>query len=257
MSASSGRAMLSLTGVDVHYDGLQVLWGVDLEVAAGEVLAILGSNGAGKSTAMGTISGVVPVSGGTVRFEGQDITAASPRTRIELGIAHVLERHRLFPFMTARENLLLGAYIRRARAQTQQSLDWVLSLFPFLRTRLGQHAGAFSGGEQQMLAIARGLMSRPRLIMLDEPFLGLSPAMVRAIIEVVAGLRQAGMTVIFIEQHVRHSLTMADRAYVLEAGRVVLAGDSGTLLASDEIQQIYMGIEADRTAADSASRRSP
>jgi branched-chain amino acid transport system ATP-binding protein len=193
---------------------------------------------------MGAISGVVPVSGGTVRFDGHDITALSPRARIELGIAHVLERHRLFAFMTARENLLLGAYIPRARAQTQESLDWVLTLFPFLRTRLSQHAGAFSGGEQQMLAIARGLMSRPRLIMLDEPFLGLSPAMVRGIIEVVAGLRASGMTVVFIEQHIRHSLTMADRAYVLEAGRVALSGASDALLASDEIQQIYMGMEA-------------
>ena len=145
--------------------------------------------------------------------------------------------------MTARENLLLGAYIPRARARTQESLDWVLDMFPFLRTRLAQHAGSFSGGEQQMLAIARGLMSRPRLIMLDEPFLGLSPAMVRTIIEVVATLRRGGMTVMFIEQHVKHSLTMADRAYVLEAGRVALSGDSDALLASDEIQQIYMGIE--------------
>jgi len=243
MSASDAGRMLSLSGVDVCYDDVQVLWGVELEVAAGEVVALLGSNGAGKSTVMGTISGVVRVGGGLVRLDGRDITAASPRERIELGIAHVLERHRLFPHMTARENLLLGAYIPRARARMEESLDWVLGLFPFLRARLGQHAGGFSGGEQQLLAIARGLMSRPRLLMLDEPFLGLSPAMVRTIIEVVAELRRGGMTVLFIEQHVRHSLTMADRAYVLEAGRVVLSGESAALLASDAIQQIYMGIE--------------
>jgi len=236
--------MLSLRKVNVFYDDLQVLWDVDVDVAAGEIVALLGANGAGKSTVMGTISGVVKVASGQVLFDGQDITRLAPKDRVELGIAHVLERHRLFPFMTARENLLLGAYVPRARAKTQQTLDWVLTLFPFLRDRMQQHAGSFSGGEQQMLAIARGLMSGPRIVMLDEPFLGLSPSMVRKIIAVVADLRQSGMTVVFIEQHVRHSLDMADRAYVLEAGRVALKGTSAELLANDDIQQIYMGLEA-------------
>jgi len=236
--------MLSLRKIDVFYDDLQVLWGVDVDIAAGEIVALLGANGAGKSTVMGTISGVVAVAGGQVLLEGEDITRRTPKERVERGISHVLERHRLFPFMTVRENLLLGAYVPRARAKTRESLDWVLTLFPFLRDRMQQHAGSFSGGEQQMLAIARGLMSGPRVIMLDEPFLGLSPAMVRKIIEVVADLRKSGMTVVFIEQHVRHSLNMADRAYVLEAGRVALTGTSAALLANDDIQQIYMGLEA-------------
>lgn len=236
--------MLSLRNVSVFYDDLQVLWGVDVDVTAGEIVALLGANGAGKSTVMGTISGVVKVASGQVLLDGVDITRLAPKVRVELGIAHVLERHRLFPFMTVRENLLLGAYVPRARVKTQQSLDWVLSMFPFLKDRMQQYAGSFSGGEQQMLAIARGLMSGPRMIMLDEPFLGLSPAMVRKIIDVVAELRKGGMTIVFIEQHVRHSLNMADRAYVLEAGRVALKGTSAELLANDDIQQIYMGLEA-------------
>ncbi len=236
--------MLKMTGINVRYDELQVLWDVNVNVAKGEVVAILGSNGAGKSTVMNTISGVVAPASGTVQFEGRGITSLQPKDRVELGIAHVLERHRLFPLMSARENLLLGAYIKRARPRVEASLERVLGLFPFLKDRQKQLAGSFSGGEQQMLAIARGLMSEPKMIMLDEPFLGLSPVMVQKIIDVVGQLRREGMTVIFIEQHVRHSLDMADHAYVLDAGRVAIKGPSAELLANDEIRNVYMGIEA-------------
>ena len=240
MSASD---TLRLEAVDVCYGDLQVLWSVDLRVGQGEVVAIMGSNGAGKSTVMNTISGLTKVTRGRILFEEQDITGLPTAARVSLGIAHVLERHRLFPLMSVRENLLLGAYSPKARARTQDALDRVFTLFPFLQDRQKQLAGSFSGGEQQMLAIARGLMSHPRLIMLDEPFLGLSPAMVRGIIAIVAKLKASGLTVLFIEQHVRHSLTMSDRAEILEAGRVVLSGRSADLLQDDRVQRVYMGLE--------------
>jgi branched-chain amino acid transport system ATP-binding protein len=236
---------IELRRVSVSYGDVQVLWDVDIGIARGDVVAILGSNGAGKSTVMNAISGVAPVIGGQVLFEGRDITAVPTKDRVPLGIAHVLERHRLFPFMTVLENLKLGAYIPSARGAMGETMEWTFELFPFLRDRQQQLAGGLSGGEQQMLAIARGLMSRPKVIMLDEPFLGLSPLMVQNIINVVALLKRRGLTVIFIEQHVRHSLAMADRAYILEAGRVVLTGTSAELAADDRIKRIYMGLEAE------------
>lgn len=236
--------MLQLESVDVRYGEMQVLWDIDVGVSDGEVVAILGANGAGKSTVMNAISGVVSPSGGRVLFQGEDITALSPRERVERGIVHVLERRRIFPFMSVWENLRLGAYLPRTRAHFDSTLERVYELFPILKDRTRQHAVSLSGGEQQMLAMARGLMCQPRVLMLDEPLLGLAPSLVPLIMDVIRKLNDDGLTIIFIEQHVRHSLTLADHAYVLSAGRVALAGPSDELLASDEVRRVYMGLES-------------
>jgi branched-chain amino acid transport system ATP-binding protein len=235
--------MIELRGIDVAYGPLQVLWDVNLTVEAGEVLAILGANGAGKSTVMATMSGVVRPIGGSVLFEGEDVTALSPKERVQRGIVHVLERQRVFPFMSVYENLKMGAYLRGPRKDTKEGLERVYDLFPFLKERTKQRAGLMSGGEQQMLVIARGLMAQPRLMMLDEPFLGLSPYMVSEILTVIRTLNEDGITVAFIEQHVKKALDASHRAYVLEAGRVVLTGSSDELLSSGQVTKVYMGVE--------------
>lgn len=236
--------MIQLESVDVHYGEMQVLWDVDVDVAEGDVVAILGANGAGKSTVMAAISGVVSPSAGRVLFEGEDVTSLSPRERVERGIVHVLERRRVFPFMSVWENLRLGAYLPRTREHFDASLARVYELFPILKDRSRQHAVSLSGGEQQMLAMARGLMCDPRVLMLDEPLLGLAPSLVPVIMDVIRKLNDDGLTIIFIEQHVRHSLSLADHAYVLSAGRIALSGPSDELLASDEVRRVYMGLES-------------
>lgn len=236
--------MIELKNIDVAYGELQVLWDVSLTVQEGEVVSILGANGAGKSTVMATMSGVVRPKRGSVVFEGEDVTALSPKQRVERGIVHVLERQRVFPFMSVLENLKMGAYLPGPRKQTKQRLEVVYDFFPFLKDRTKQRAGLMSGGEQQMLVIARGLMSQPRVMMLDEPFLGLSPHMVTEILVVVKKLHEQGITVVFIEQHVKKALDSSTRAYVLDAGRVVLSGPSDELLAGGQVTKVYMGVEA-------------
>jgi len=235
--------MIALHGIDVYYDELQVLQNIDIDIPAGKIVAILGANGAGKSTVMSTMSGLVRPRRGQVLLDGKPITGLSPRERVDLGLAHVPERQRVFPQLTVRENLVLGAYVARARKELNESLQRVYRLFPFLETRQKQRAGPLSGGEQQMLAIARGLMSMPRVLMMDEPFLGLSPAMVQQIIDVTRRLNDEGMTIVFIEQHVRQSLTLAHEGYVLESGRVALHGLSDELLSDDRVRYVYMGLE--------------
>ena len=236
--------MIELERIDVSYGQLQVLWGVSLRVEENEVVAILGANGAGKSTVMAALSGVVRPTAGRVLFEGEDITALPPRDRVARGIVHVLERQRVFPFMSVNENLRLGAYLPAQRRRINEGLERVYDLFPWLEARGKQRAGLLSGGEQQMVVIARGLMSGPRLMMLDEPFLGLSPSMVAQILDVIRKLNEQGITVVFIEQHVKKALTASSRAYVLEAGRVAISGDSAELYSSGEVTRIYMGVEA-------------
>jgi len=236
--------MIELRNIDVAYGTLQVLWDVSLKVEKGEVVSILGANGAGKSTVMATMSGVVRPLKGSILFEGEDITALGPRARVSRGIVHVLERQRVFPFMSVLENLKMGSYLPTARRKQSESLERVYELFPFLKERTRQRAGLMSGGEQQMLVIARGLMSQPRLMMLDEPFLGLSPHMVSEILTVIRSLNEQGITVVFIEQHVKKALAASGRAYVLEAGRVALTGASNELLESGRVTKVYMGVEA-------------
>jgi branched-chain amino acid transport system ATP-binding protein len=233
--------MLELDHIDVAYGPLQVLWDVSIRVDQHEVVAILGANGAGKSTLMAAMSGVVNPRNGSVRFEGEDITATSVRERLDLGIAHVLERQRVFPLLTVRENLRVGAYLPRSRKKLAERLDYVYALFPFLEDRADQKAVSMSGGEQQMLVIARGLMTQPRLVLLDEPFLGLSPQMVSQITETIRRLQANGVTVTFIEQDVGKSLSIADRAYVLEAGRLALTGTAEELRRTDAVTDVYMG----------------
>jgi len=234
--------VLEARGLDVLYGDYQILWEAEFRAEAGEVVAILGPNGAGKSTLMNTLSGLIRPRRGSVTFKGQSIAGLPPHRIVPLGIAHVLERRRLFPFMTVRENLLLGGYHPAARAGREASLADVEALFPFLRARADQLGHTLSGGEQQMVAIARGLMARPALLMIDEPFLGLAPRIVEQIAEVIRALnRERGLTVVFIEQNVELALGMAHRGYVLESGRTIIEGPSASLLGSPEVKRIFLG----------------
>jgi branched-chain amino acid transport system ATP-binding protein len=234
--------VLEARGLDVLYGDYQILWEAGFRAEAGELVAILGPNGAGKSTLMNTLSGLIRPRRGSVTFKGQSIAGLPPHRIVPLGLAHVLERRRLFPFMTVRENLLLGGYHPEARARREASLAEVEALFPFLRARADQLGHTLSGGEQQMVAIARGLMACPTLLMIDEPFLGLAPRIVEQIAEVIRALnRERGLTVVFIEQNVELALGMAHRGYVLESGRNVIEGPSASLLGSPEVKRIFLG----------------
>jgi branched-chain amino acid transport system ATP-binding protein len=234
--------LLTLEGVDAFYGDLQALHGVSLEVRAGELMALVGANAAGKTTTLRVISGTLPARGGRVLFEGQDLAAMPAHLRVAQGIVQVPEGRRLFPFMTVHENLLLGAHAPQARAQQDASLDYVLRLFPVLKDRATQLAGSLSGGEQQMCAIGRALMARPRLLMLDEPTLGIAPVLVQRIFETVAAINRDGVTVLLVEQNVRRALALAHRAVALENGRVVLSGPARELLADDRLKKAYLGM---------------
>jgi branched-chain amino acid transport system ATP-binding protein len=234
--------LLTLEGVDAFYGDLQALHGVSLEVRAGELMALVGANAAGKTTTLRVISGTLPARGGRVLFEGQDLASMPAHLRVAQGIVQVPEGRRLFPFMTVHENLLLGAHAPQARAQQDASLDYVLRLFPVLKDRATQLAGSLSGGEQQMCAIGRALMARPRLLMLDEPTLGIAPVLVQRIFETVAAINRDGVTVLLVEQNVRRALALAHRAVALENGRVVLSGPARELLADDRLKKAYLGM---------------
>jgi branched-chain amino acid transport system ATP-binding protein len=234
--------LLTLEGVDAFYGDLQALHGVSLEVRAGELMALVGANAAGKTTTLRVISGTLPARGGRVLFEGQDLAAMPAHLRVAQGIVQVPEGRRLFPFMTVHENLLLGAHAPQARAQQDASLEYVLRLFPVLKDRATQLAGSLSGGEQQMCAIGRALMARPRLLMLDEPTLGIAPVLVQRIFETVAAINRDGVTILLVEQNVRRALALAHRAVALENGRVVLSGPARELLADDRLKKAYLGM---------------
>ena len=234
--------MLTLEGVDAFYGDLQALHGVSLEVRAGELMALVGANAAGKTTTLRVISGTLPARGGRVLFDGQDLASMPAHLRVAQGIVQVPEGRRLFPFMTVHENLLLGAHAPEARAQQDASLDYVLRLFPVLKDRATQLAGSLSGGEQQMCAIGRALMARPRLLMLDEPTLGIAPVLVQRIFETVAAINRDGVTILLVEQNVRRALALAHRAVALENGRVVLSGPARELLADDRLKKAYLGM---------------
>ena len=235
--------MLKVDNVHVAYDGVLALRGVSFRVNEGEIVSIVGSNGAGKTTIMKTISRLLKPVSGTVRFEGHRIDTLSPHDVVRYGIAHVPEGRRLFARQTVMENLILGAYTRRSAAEREADLERVFSLFPILKERSKQRAGTLSGGEQQMLAIGRGLMLRPRLLMLDEPSLGIAPKLVDKIFETVAELNRTDhITILLVEQNVREALELAHRAYVLQTGTVVMEGTGKDLLQSDAIQKAYLGI---------------
>ena len=234
-------ALLEIRGLRGGYGRVEVLRGVDLEVRAGEIVAPLGSNGAGKSTLNDTMCGINPAWGGSVHFDGQDLTSAHYRTVVKAGLIQVPEGRKIFPNLSALENLELGAFTR-ARGRRAGNLDKVFAVFPRLKARRGQLAGTMSGGEQQMLAIGRGLMAEPRLLVLDEPSLGLSPLLVDELFELIARLHAEGLSVLLVEQNVVQSLAIADRAYVLENGSVRFSGRPDELLASDELRRAYLGL---------------
>ncbi|MGE5799640.1 MAG: ABC transporter ATP-binding protein [Syntrophaceae bacterium] len=233
-----------LSLVDVHggYDGVPVVFGVSLEVMPGELVAVVGANGAGKSTTMRTIAGLNNPLQGSIRFEGRDISRLRPHQTLALGISYVPEGRRLFPKLSVEENLRLGAYTEKSETETRRRLDEMLQLFPVLRERARQTAETLSGGEQQMLAIARGLMSRPKLLMLDEMSLGLMPTLVEKMMETIVAINRGGVTVLLVEQMVQEALEIAHRGYVLQSGRVVQSGNAQELLDSDEIRRAYMGM---------------
>lgn len=234
--------MLEARGLDVFYGDVQVLWDVSFEVKQGEIVALIGANGSGKTTTLATVSSLLKPRKGSVEYEGKPIHTRAPHDMVTLGIAHVPEARRLFPEMTVRENLLLGALTPEAKKSRPEMLEKVYTLFPRLKERERQQAGTLSGGEQQMAAIGRGLMSKPRLLMLDEPSLGLSPLLVGDIFRVIREVHDAGVTVLLVEQNVFKTLSVADRAYVLENGRIVLEGTGSDLLANPHVRQAYLGI---------------
>ena len=234
--------MLELADVHVRYGNILALQGVSLHVDQGELIALIGANGAGKSTTLRAISGLQRPSEGTITFEGADITSASTDRIVGLGISHCPEGRRIFGSLTVAENLRLGAVSVSDQAAVAAELENVFELFPLLKERLGQAGGTLSGGEQQMLAIGRALMSRPRLLLLDEPSLGLAPLMVERIFETISELKRQGRTILLVEQNVHQALDVADRAYVLETGRIMLDGPAETLRHDPKVEQSYLGV---------------
>jgi branched-chain amino acid transport system ATP-binding protein len=235
-------ALLEVRDLALAYGDVQVLFGVSLRVDEGEIVTLLGSNGAGKTTTLRAISGLRPPRGGEVRFRGESLLSIPASRRAEMGIALVPEGRELWPLLTVRENLELGAYTRSARARAQQNLERVFSLFPRLRERHAQYAGSLSGGEQQMCAIGRALMIEPKLLMLDEPSLGLAPILVDQTFQIVRTLHEQGLTVLLVEQNLQKALEVAGRGYVIETGSVKLTGSSQNLLADPAIRSAYLGL---------------
>jgi branched-chain amino acid transport system ATP-binding protein len=233
--------LLEVDGLRGGYGPVEVLRGITLTIGAGEIVAVLGSNGAGKSTLNNTLSGILPAQGGSVRFDGRDVTRARYADIVAAGMIQVPEGRRIFPNLTVRENLELGSY-RRGRANRARNLERAFHLFPRLAERPVQRAGTLSGGEQQMLAIGRGLMSEPRLLILDEPSLGLSPLLVEEMFALVKRLNGEGLTILLVEQNVGQSLEIAGRAFVLENGAIVFAGTPAALLADDALKRAYLGV---------------
>lgn len=234
--------MLRLKNVNAYYGDMQALRDVSFEIDDGQIVSMVGSNSAGKSTTLNTISGVVRCSSGTIEFLGNRIEKLPPHQIVELGLVQIPEARLLFPDMTVLENLELGAFNRNARQDKEVNLKVVYGLFPVLEDRKHQLAGTLSGGEQQLLAIARGLMAKPKLLMLDEPSLGLAPLLVRRVFETVNEINAHGITIFLVEQNVFHSLSVADRAYVLENGRIVLGGEGKELLENPKVKEAYLGI---------------
>ena len=233
--------MLTLENVSVSYGAIRALQNVSLQISAGEIVTLIGANGAGKSTTLRAISGLVPANAGRVLMEGKDITLLPADKIVKLGIGHSPEGRRVFANMTVRENLELGAYTRSDRAGIKQDFDRALSLFPRLQERIGQPAGTLSGGEQQMLAMGRALMARPKLLLLDEPSLGLAPFLVRDIFGIIRDINAQGTTVLLVEQNAHMALGVAHRGYVLETGSIVMADEAKAMLANDDVKKAYLG----------------
>ncbi|GAA4256136.1 amino acid/amide ABC transporter ATP-binding protein 2 (HAAT family) [Azospirillum brasilense] len=233
--------MLKVEGITVCYGQIPALRNVSLTVEEGELVTLIGANGAGKTTTLRAISGLLPLASGRITFEGREIGNAAPRTVLALGVAHCPEGRRVFPHLTVRENLEMGAYLRRDHQAVAQDMERLFDRFPRLKERLNQPAGTMSGGEQQMLAIARALMSRPKIVLFDEPSLGLAPNLVERTFEIVSDIRREGTTVLMVEQNAYAALDMCDRAYLLESGQVMEQGTGQAMLANDHIQRAYLG----------------
>jgi branched-chain amino acid transport system ATP-binding protein len=241
--------LLEAARISVAYDGAQVLWDVSVDVAEGEIVALLGPNGSGKSTLMNSISRLVKLKSGHILLNGREIQSEPPYRTVELGMAHVLERHRLFPYMTVLENLLLGGGPKAPRAQIEEGLTEAYRLFPRLKERHRQMARSLSGGEQQMCAIARGLMAKPRLLLIDEPFIGLSPQLRQEVEGALGAINGTGVGMLLIEQNVREALRISHRAYILRTGRIVLGGPSRELAHGEAVREAFMGAKARDGAA--------
>jgi branched-chain amino acid transport system ATP-binding protein len=235
-------SLLEVEHIDVFYDDVQAVWGISLRVDNGEIVCIIGANGAGKTTTLNTISGLLKPREGCIVFGDQNLEQFPAEKIVELGIAQIPEARRLFPFMTVQENLEIGAYNRRAQSAKKETLEEVYDLFPILKERRNQLARTLSGGEQQMLAVGRGLMAKPVLLMLDEPSLGLAPMLVKTVFEALQRINDSGTTVLLVEQDVQHSLELSHRGYVLENGRVVMEGTGKGLLDDPHIRKAYLGL---------------
>ena len=234
-------AMLEVKDLNVYYGMIQAIKGISFEVNQGEVIALIGANGAGKTTTLHAVTGLTPVKSGHIFFEGKDITKVPAHKIVSMGMAHVPEGRRVFADMSVYENLLLGAYTRKDKAEIAESLAGVYKRFPRLEERKGQRAGTLSGGEQQMLAMGRALMSRPRIILMDEPSMGLSPIFVNEIFDIIREVSESGTTVLLVEQNAKKALSIADRAYVLETGSITMDGKAEDLLNDEAVQKAYLG----------------
>jgi branched-chain amino acid transport system ATP-binding protein len=234
-------AMLEVKDLHVYYGVIQALKGISFEVNQGEVIALIGANGAGKTTTLHTLTGLIPAKQGSIIFEGKDITKTPAHKIVQMGIAHVPEGRRVFAELSVYENLIMGAYTRKDKAEIAETLAYVYKRFPRLEERKNQRAGTLSGGEQQMLAMGRALMSKPRIIVMDEPSMGLSPIFVNEIFDIIKVVSESGTTVLLVEQNAKKALSIADRAYVLETGRISLSGKAEDLLHDESVQKAYLG----------------
>jgi len=234
--------MLTIDKLNFSYGDMQVLWDIDLQVNEGEIVTVVGANGAGKSTTLKNISRLVRPQSGSIKFQGKDLKGLEPHDVVELGIVQVPEGRKIFPEMTVLENLRMGSFIKSARPDREANVEKVFTMFPRLKEREKQLGGTMSGGEQQMLAIARGLMTKPKLLLLDEPSLGLSPLFVKIIFEIIQEINKQGVTILLVEQNVFQSLKISNRAYVLETGRVVLSGGGSELLSNDHVKKAFLGM---------------
>ena len=234
-------SMLEVKDLQVYYGVIQALKGISFHVEQGEVIALIGANGAGKTTTLQTLTGIIPAKAGSIIYEGKNLTKTPAHKIVEMGMAHVPEGRRVFADMSVYENLLMGAYTRKDKNEIAQSLEMVYKRFPRLKERTGQRAGTLSGGEQQMLAMGRALMSKPRILLLDEPSMGLSPLFVGEIFKIIEEVSKAGTTVLLVEQNAKKALSIADRGYVLETGKIVKTGKAADLLNDDAIKKAYLG----------------
>ena len=236
-------SLLSVENINVGYGQVQILWDVSLSVGKGQTVSLLGNNGAGKTTTVKTISGILAPMGGRVIFDGTDITSMPAHRRVEAGLVQVPEGRKIFPTMSVIENLELGSFLKKPKAMRAKSLERIMDLFPILRERSSQAAGTLSGGEQQMLALGRGMMSLPKLLILDEPSVGLAPLMVEEIFKAIQEIKKEGVSILLVEQNAAQSLAISDQAFILEEGRIGLTGEGTALLNDDNVRRLYLGVD--------------